>query len=209
MVEIIDNSIQLAVLIGCFIYSAVRSIRSRELAWFLITCYYGAYALGLTYWLIFLIINLETPRISLVSDLSWMASVLFLILLENTLRLPGEDEYHLLWSWVPPIFSAVMCFFFFLWGEYRLDILWAILMGACGYYALRGLMFVRRQNTEMRRCQYIYLAILSYILLEHCLWLTSCFWISDDLINPYFWFDFLMTFTFINFIPALRKRLTV
>jgi hypothetical protein len=26
--------------------------------------------------------------------------------------------------------------------------------------------------------------------MEYCLWTASCFWVSDTLANPYFWFDF-------------------
>ncbi|HHV28074.1 MAG TPA: hypothetical protein GXX73_00415 [Clostridium sp.] len=112
MIELIDNAIQLVVLIGCCIYSAVLTIRSKEQVWFLLTCFYGAYALGLIYWVLFIAFYSGTPKISPVSDLSWMASVLFLIVLQNTLRLPGDSTYRPLLPWVAPAFSTIMCLFF-------------------------------------------------------------------------------------------------
>ncbi len=112
MIEIIDNGIQLAVLIGCCIYAAVLSIGRNRQVWFLLTCFYGAFALGLTYWLLFLVFYSETPKLSPVSDLSWLAGVLFLLVLQNTLRLPGESTYRPLLAWAAPAFSTIMCFFF-------------------------------------------------------------------------------------------------
>lgn len=208
MIEIIDNSIQFAVLTCCCIYSAIQAIRRSTNAWFLLTCFYGAYALGLVFWLLYLVFHLETPRISPVSDLSWMASVLFLIVLKNTISLPEERAYRPPLAWIAPAFSAVMCFFFFQWGEYLLNILWAALMGVCGYYALSGLLWARRQRNGMRSFRYFYIAVLAFILLEYSLWVTSCYWKGDSLSNPYFWFDFLMTITFATFLPALRRRVS-
>ena len=126
MIELIDNAIQLTVLIGCCTYSAVQAIRRNSHVWFLLTCFYGAYALGLVYWLLFIAFHSTYPSISPISDLSWMASVLFLIVMQNTLRLPGESTYRPLAAWAAPAFSTVMCFFLFQWGDYFLNILWVI-----------------------------------------------------------------------------------
>jgi hypothetical protein len=41
--------------------------------------------------------------------------------------------------------------------------------------------------------------------LEFCLWTASCFWVSDTLTNPYFWFDFLLTAALFALLPATRK----
>jgi len=47
MIEIIDNAIQLMSLSVCFIYAAILYIRTKEQVWFLLTCFYSAFALGL------------------------------------------------------------------------------------------------------------------------------------------------------------------
>lgn len=77
MIEIIDNAVQLAVTAGCGIYATILFLRRKEQIWFLLTCFYGTFALGLVYWFLFLVFNRDTPQISPISDLSWLASVLF------------------------------------------------------------------------------------------------------------------------------------
>lgn len=139
MIEIIDNAIQLVVLAGCCIYSAVLSIKNKGQVWFLLTCFYGAFALGLIHWLLFMVFYSGNPKLSPVSDLSWLAGVSFLLVLQDILRLPGENTYRPVLALAAPVFSAIMCLFFFRWGHYFLNILYALLMGACGYNALRGL----------------------------------------------------------------------
>lgn len=203
--SVIDNAIQLLVMTGCGIYAAVLFLRRKEQVWFLLTCFYGAFALGLIYWLLFIVFRSGIPRFSPVSDLSWLASVLFLLVLQTTIRLPGEEAYRPLLAWTAPIFCAVMCLYFFRWGDYFLNTLWAILMGVCGYSALRGLLFARRQSGAARGRQYFHVVVLAFVLLEHGLWVASCNWKGGTLSNPYFWFDFLLSATFFTFLPTLKK----
>ena len=90
MLQIIDNGVQLTVVTGCGIYAAVLFIRSKNQAWFLLTCYYGAFTLGLIYWFLFLVFRSMTPQISSISDLNWLAILLFLLVLQTTIQLPEE-----------------------------------------------------------------------------------------------------------------------
>lgn len=117
MIEIIDNAIQLLSLTICFIYAAMLYIRTKEQVWFLLTCFYSAFALGLAHWLLFLVLCSKSPKISPVSDLSWLAAMSFLLLLQNALSLPGESEYRPLLAWLAPAFSWIMCLFFFQVGR--------------------------------------------------------------------------------------------
>lgn len=205
MIEIIDNAIQLAVLAGCCLYSAILSIRNKKQVWLLLTCFYGAFALGHIHWLLFIMFRSGTPELSPVSDLSWLAGVLFLLVLQNTLSTTEESMYRPLLAWTAPVFSAIMCLFFFRWGDYFLNILWALLMGLCGYYALRGLLFTKRHSNEMHSSKPFHLAVMAFILVEYCLWVSSCFWNEISLSNPYYWFDLLLTATFFTFLPTLKK----
>jgi len=205
MVEIIDNAVQLAVLTGCCMYTAALYMRKQEQVWFLLTCFYGVFALGLAYWLLFIVFYAKSPKISPVSDLSWLAGVLFLLVLQNAMRLPEEERYRPFLPWVAPAFSVVMCLFFFRWGDYILNILWAVLMGACGYSALRGWLFACRQSGEKRDHRYFHIAVLAFILVEYCLWLASCYGEGNSLSDPYYWFDFLLTAVLFILLPALKK----
>ncbi|NLU53260.1 MAG: hypothetical protein GXX10_10415 [Clostridiaceae bacterium] len=205
MIEIIDNAIQLMVLVCCVIYVTILSLRHKGQVWFLLTCFYGSFALGMIHWLLFIVLYNDTPKISTVSDLSWLAGVLFLLVIQNTLRLPGESTYRPLMAWAAPAFSTIMCLFFFQWGDYFLNILYAVLMGACGYNALRGFMLSRRKRDNTGKRHYFHIVVLAFILVEYCLWVSSCFWGELDHLTPYFFFDFLLTFTFFTFLPTLKK----
>ena len=204
-IVIIDNVVQLAVTAGCGIYSAVLFIRRKEQAWFLLTCFYGAFSLGLINWTLFIWFRAAAPQFFSVSDLNWIAGGLFLLALQTTIRLPGEGAYRPLWAWAVPVFCAVMSLYFFQYSAHLLDILWTVPLGGCGYFALRGLLFARRQSAQARGTQYFHMVVLIYILLEHCLWVASCDWKGDTLSNPYFWFDFLLTATYFSFLPALKR----
>ena len=71
------------------------------------------------------------------------------------------------------------------------------------WYAVRGLVWARRAgNGRLRR---FYRITLGFAALEYALWTSSCFWVSDTLTNPYFWFDFLLTAALPLFLPAVRK----
>jgi len=205
MIEIIDNAIQLMSLSVCFIYAAILYIRTKEQVWFLLSCFYSAFALGLAHWLLFLVLCSKSPKISPVSDLSWLAAISFLLLLQNVLSLPGESQYRPLLAWLAPAFSWIMCLFFFRWGHYFINILWAGLMGPCGYFALRGWLFGLRKSDVVHNHQHFHMSVMAFFLVEYCLWITSCYWTGNSLSNPYYWFDFLLTATLVSFVPTLKK----
>ena len=74
-----------------------------------------------------------------------------------------------------------------------------------GYYALRGFIYARKHDGKERKMQYFHVAVLGIIVLEYCLWTASCFWISDTITNPYFWFDFILTASIFALLPVTRK----
>lgn len=76
---------------------------------------------------------------------------------------------------------------------------------AAAWYSVRGLLYARRQSGKLRDMQYFHIAVLCICALEFCLWTASCFWVSDTLTNPYFWFDFLLTAALFALLPATRK----
>ena len=69
--------------------------------------------------------------------------------------------------------------------------------------AVRGLVWAKK--TESGRLRRFHGTVLAFIALEYALWTASCFWVSDTLTNPYFWFDFLLTLVLLLFLPAVRK----
>ena len=84
MIEFWDYLLQfLAVAVG--FCAALRAyLKSRGQPWFLLTCFYGTFALGTLSWTLHLLLRQETPQVFYVSDLAWLASYVFLLSL--TLR---------------------------------------------------------------------------------------------------------------------------
>lgn len=203
MLEFWDYLAQLAVTAFGFCAALRSYFRSRRQPWFLLSCFYGTFALGTLYWTLHLLLRQETPQIFYVSDLAWIASYVFLLAL--ALTLPSAEERRLragLCLLVP-----ALCLPQFALYVTHGDILSNVLM--CGmtmllaWCAVRGLVWAKRSgDTRLRR---FHQALLAFTALEYALWTSSCFWVSDTLTNPYFWFDFLLSLVLLLLLPALRK----
>ena len=81
MIEIIENSLQLAVLGFCSVIAVIRTISTMKRAWLLLAFFYIIFFMGDFYWLFFLIFYGRAPAYSFIPHLSWDASYLFLALL--------------------------------------------------------------------------------------------------------------------------------
>ena len=178
MAELADNAIQLFitfVLAALSLYSAVRK-RSRE--WVLLTLFYASYALGLSYWLLYIVLYKTTPQVFCVSELSWTAAFIFL-----AIRLSGEtgNDPRSAKYFALPAFSAVMAVVFSLRGSYFENAIMGAAMAFLGYYALKGL--ILKKGAAVSR------AALFFYASEYLLWIASCFWVSDGFLNPYYLID--------------------
>ena len=92
MIEFWDYLSQfLAVAVG-FCAALRVYLKSRRQPWFLLTCFYGTFALGTLYWTLHLLLRQETPQVFYVSDLAWLASYVFLLALMLTLPDAGERQ---------------------------------------------------------------------------------------------------------------------
>lgn len=178
MAELADNAIQLFitfVLAALSLYSAVRK-RSRE--WVLLTLFYASYALGLSYWLLYIVLYKTTPQVFCVSELSWTAALIFL-----AIRLSGEtgNDPRSAKYFALPAFSAVMAVVFSLRGSYFENAIMGAAMAFLGYYALKGLML--KKDTAVSR------AALFFYASEYLLWIASCFSPGDRFSEPYYLID--------------------
>lgn len=75
--ELISNLLQFIVTLLGFSLSGIRYLKSRKQTYFLLTCFYGCFALGSLYWTLYLLLFSETPQVFYVSEFGWMASVIF------------------------------------------------------------------------------------------------------------------------------------
>ena len=203
MVEITDNSVQLAVTLICAVIAGSLALKRRKQSYCILACYYGAFAMGLMYWLVYDIITSYTPKIFYVSDLCWMASYLFLLMLVVETAGPEEKAFRHPAAWLSPVLSTALTVFYCQWGDYLENVIWCGLMGASGWFAIRGCIWSRRTKNSVRRN--FHLSVLLIIAVEYSLWTASCYWVSDTLSNPYFWFDFMLTSSILLLLPATKK----
>ena len=82
--ELFSNLFQFAVTLVGFCLSGIWYLKDRKQTCFLLTCFYGCFALGSLYWTLYLLLFSETPQVFYVSEFGWVASVIFLYLLQYT-----------------------------------------------------------------------------------------------------------------------------
>ena len=71
--ELISNLFQFAVTLLGFCMSGIRYLKDRKQTYFLLTCFYGCFALGSLYWTLYLLLFSETPQVFYVSEVGWVA----------------------------------------------------------------------------------------------------------------------------------------
>lgn len=201
MIESVENALQIAVLFGCAGAAAARAYAVRSRAWTLLAFFYGSWGLGDVYWLVCLLFFGRTPQISVVSDLSWFASYIFLYMLLREAEPPVSRREKQLLPWLGPAFAAGMAAFFMQWGETLSNLIYGALMGLLLFSAIRRLL----DNVPGGEKCFLCVLILILCLLEYALWTCSCFFAGETWRNPYYWFDFLMTLCFPLFLPAVGK----
>ena len=212
MIESIENAIQLLTTGGCTAAALVFAMRSKDRAWILLGLFTGVYFLGDLYWLLYLVFYSDTPSYSNISDLSWYAAYLFLLLLMFQIGKERELPHQVLLRrkilWIIPAFTAASCVFFMRWGDYASNLVAAGFMTLLFLYSLDGLLSAREGLPCKGRPAFVYAIIFVFCLIEYGLWITSCYWMGDTLRNPYFWFDGLMTIVILFFPAALRKAVS-
>ena len=204
MVDYLNNTIQIIMLVVCVIAAAGRALKYRSRSWTMLSFFYGCWVLGDIYWLVCMLFYGVSPQISVVADLSWYASYIFLYLLLSYMLPSGDVHNGSIIPWFGPVFAVGMACFFMLWGEIISNMIYAALMGLLLFSS------ARRLTEKQRKKQYRFLpaAVLTFCLLEYGLWTSSCIWSEEVLVNPYYIFDFLLTVSFPLFIPAVGKAVS-
>ncbi len=220
MIERIDNIIQLVTTGTCAVVALYQAVRLKDRAWSVLGLFSGVYFLGILYWLLFLLFYGHTTEYSYIPDLCWYSSYLFLMLLNIYVRGessgkdsfpvgPGAEMREIIHSirpslWLVPVFTAAMCIFYMQYGDFLSNIIAALLMTGLIWHASAGFLSSGEEKGKNKN-RGVYAVTLLFCFTEYALWTTSCFWMGDTLANPYFWFDLLLSITFLLFIPALRK----
>lgn len=207
MIEIIDNLSQVLVaMLGCII-SGVFYYKSRKQPFFILTCFYGCFMLAGLYWMLYTILVTDAPPMFYVSEIGWLSSYLFLYLLQYSISDKEERAFRCSRMYVA---SAVIIFFTLYYisiGSLIYNIIIGGIMLTLTWCSVRGFVYQKKQLGS-NKWQF-HLAVIVFVALENCLWLSSYPWVSDTWTNPYFWIDFMLTTSIFLILPSVRKAVEV
>ena len=205
--ELIENLLQLLVTFVGALLSGIAYRKSRRQAYFLLLCFYGCFALGALYWTLYLLLFDTTPRVFYVSEFGWVASVIFLRILQATLSTPEERSL--------PLPQGVACacvrraaagVLLHLRGHSLQPDLVRHDDMALSYCAIRGLVYAN--GADGRGAEYAVLPHRRAVLCqfaEYLLWTAGCFWPDTSPASPTFWCDMLLTLAILGLLPATRR----
>lgn len=205
MIEVIENSIQLAALTVCTVIATICATREKSKRSALLAMFYGSYVLGDLYWLLYLVCYGHTPTFFYVPYLGWYAAYTFLHLLLLRLSPKEERNFRTPFAWAGPVFAVFMCTYYMTFGAYLGNTVTALLMSLLLYHTIRGLIYLHKHPGEDNRRRWIYLAAFVFCVIEYAAWTCSCFFWDESIRNPYYWFDLLVTPCTVMFLPAFRK----
>ena len=119
--ELIENLLQLLTTFVGALLSGIAYRKSRRQAYFLLLCFYGCFALGALYWTLYLLLFDTTPRVFYVSEFGWVASVIFLCILQATLTSQDERSFRCRRAWLAPAFGLPLLAFYCTFGGHPLQ----------------------------------------------------------------------------------------
>ena len=162
MIEFWDYLSQFLAVTAGFCAALRAYLKSREQPWFLLTCFYGTFALGTLYWTLHLLLRQETPQVFYVSDLAWLASYVFLLALTLTLLDAGERQSRTGLCWLAPVFCLPQFALYVTRGDLLLNVLMCGLTMMLAWCAVRGLVWAKKtENGRLRRFHGTVLAFIS------------------------------------------------
>lgn len=156
--ELIDNMLQLfAALLGAgltrFIYR-----KSRQQPYFLLLCFYGCFALGSLYWALYLLLFSTTPQVFYVSEVGWISSLIFLLILQAVLAEKIEHGFHSRIAWLSPVIGVPLLIFYCTYGDILSNLIWCGMMIFLSFGALRGLFMPSSRQMQRKTCAIFTLA---------------------------------------------------
>ena len=203
--ELVSNLSQFIVTLLGFCLSGIWYLKSRAQAYFLLTCFYGCFALGSLYWTLYLLLFSETPQVFYVSEFGWVASVIFLYLLQYGLSTAEERSFACRKALLALLIGVPLCMFYCTFGDVLSNLLWCGMMIVISHHSIRGLAYAYTQTGTARELRHFHIGVLCYTAVEYALWTSGCFWSGASISSPYCWFDFLLTLCLLALLPATEK----
>ena len=203
--ELIENLLQLLTTFLGAVLSGIAWQKSRRQAYFLLLCFYGCFALGSLYWTLYLLLFHTTPRVFYVSEFGWVASVIFLSILQYSLSSAEERGFVCRRARIAFLIGVPLCIFYCTFGDVLSNLLWCGMMIAVSYHAIRGLTYARTQTGAARQLRYFHIGVLCYVAAEYILWTSGCFRQGDSASFLYYGFDVLLTGCIFALLPATGR----
>ena len=203
--ELIENLLQLLVTVAGAGLSGIAYYKNPRQTYLLLLCFYGCFALGALYWTLYLLLFDTTPRVFYVSEFGWIASVIFLRILQATLSSPEERASRSRKAWLAPLVGVPLLVFYCTYGDILSNLIWCGLMIWLSFCAVRGLFYANTLTGKARNRRYFHIGMLCYVGSEYLLWTVGCFWSATSPASPAFWCDLLLTFALLGLLPAVRK----
>ena len=141
--ELVSNLSQFAVTLLGFVLSGIRFLKIRSQAYFLLTCFYGCFSLGSLYWTLYLLLFSETPQVFYVSEFGWVASVIFIYILQYTLATAEERKFQTKKSLIAFLIGVPLCVLYCTFGDILSNLLWCGMMTVVSHHAIRGRAYAR------------------------------------------------------------------
>ena len=203
--ELIENLLQLLVTFVGALLSGIAYRKSGRQVYFLLLCFYGCFALGALYWTLYLLLFDTTPRVFYVSEFGWVASLIFLRILQATLAGADERGFRCRRAWLAPAFGVPLLAFYCTFGDILSNLIWCGMMIVLSYCAIRGLIYAKTQTGAARDIRHFHIGVLCFAFAEYLLWTAGCFWPDTSPASPTFWCDMLLTLAILGLLPATRK----
>ncbi|WP_367924456.1 histidine kinase [uncultured Ruthenibacterium sp.] len=205
MVELIDNIFQFLVTLICGIRAMVLYGQTRKQPYFLLSGFYGCWALGGLYWTLYYCLFSYTPHVFYVSDITWICSYIFLFILQYELSNAQERTFRCWAMWLAPLIGIPLFAFYCTYGDIFLNIGLGVLVILVSWNSIRGFCYQRGKTEDAVKSRSFHKTVMLLWITEYGLWTTSCFWVGSTLSNPYFWFDFLLTIVLATLLPVSWK----
>ena len=204
--ELIENLLQFLAAFSGAVLSGIAYWKSRRQTHFLLLfCFYGCFALGALYWTLYLLLFDTTPRVFYVSEFGWIASVIFLRILQATLASPEERAFRCREAWLSPLAGVPLLVFYCTYGDILSNLIWCGMMIWLSFCAIRGLVYANGQTGAARNMRWFHIGVLCFAFAEYLLWTAGCFWPDTSPASPTFWCDMLLTLAILGLLPATRK----
>ena len=204
--ELIDNLLQFLAAFSGAVLSGIAYWKSRRQTHFLLLfCFYGCFALGALYWTLYLLLFDTTPRVFYVSEFGWIASVIFLRILQATLASPEERAFRCREAWLSPLAGVPLLVFYCTYGDVLSNLIWCGMMIWLSFCAIRGLAYAKTQTGTARNMRWFHIGVLCFVYAEYLLWTAGCFWPDTSPASPTFWCDMLLTLAILGLLPATRE----